>query len=184
MEALKAYQWRQFSTNAAEKLDKYPHSGECSDPTDLSAWFIPPKDPAPGLERAPLPRRGPVRRPPPPRGDWSTAAPGPHLEGGSAGVLDHVRPKGLGFCGIPRWHWLLLASCRFAYRKSDSQNMFCCVLCCVDSVLALNHNLNVWIQFGWPHFLPLMFMWLQVPRRVFWILPFWFQFKKEIDKRC
>lgn len=26
-----------------------------------------------------------------------------------------------------------------------------------------------------------MFMWFQVPWTVFWILPFWFQFKKEID---
>lgn len=88
----------------AGKLDKYPGLAKCFDLTDLSAWFIPPKDPAPGLERAPLPRRGPAPRPPHPRGDRSAAAPGPHLEGGSAGVLDHVRPKGLGFCGIPRWH--------------------------------------------------------------------------------
>lgn len=72
--------------------------------TDLSAWFIPPKDPAPGLERAPLHRRGPAHRPPHPRGDRSAVAPGPHLEGEREGVLDRVRPKGLGFCGIPQWH--------------------------------------------------------------------------------
>lgn len=42
-----------------------------------------------------------------------------------------------GFLWIPRWHWLLLASCRLAYGRSDSQNMFYCVLSYLDSVLAL-----------------------------------------------
>lgn len=74
------------------------------DITDLSAWFIPPKDPAPGLERALLPGRGPAHPPLHLRGDRSAVAPGPHLEGERGGVLDHVRPKGLGFCGIPQWH--------------------------------------------------------------------------------
>lgn len=64
----------------------------------------PPKDPAPGLGRAPLPRRGPAPPPPPPRGDRSGAAPGPRLEAEREGGLDPVRPKGLGFCGIPRCH--------------------------------------------------------------------------------
>lgn len=72
--------------------------------TDSSAWFIPPKDPAPGLARAPLHGRGPDRLPPHPRGDRSAAAPGPHLAGEKGGALDPIRPKGLGFCGIPQWH--------------------------------------------------------------------------------
>lgn len=54
----------------------------------------PTPDPAPGLERAPLPRRGPAHPPPHLRGDRSAAAPGPHLEGENGGALDHVRPKG------------------------------------------------------------------------------------------
>lgn len=68
----------------------------CFGLTDLSAWFIPPKDPVPGLERAPLPRRGPAPPPPRLRGDRSEVAPGPHLKAERDGVLDHVRPKGLG----------------------------------------------------------------------------------------
>lgn len=74
----------------------------CVDHADLSAWFIPSKDPAPGLGRAPLPRRGPAPPPPPLRGDRSGAAPGPRLEAESEGALDPIRPKGLGFCGLPR----------------------------------------------------------------------------------
>lgn len=72
----------------------------CLDLTDLGAWFIPPKDPAPGLERAPLRGRGPAHTPPHLRGDRSAVAPGLHLEGERGGGLDHVRPKGLGFCGM------------------------------------------------------------------------------------
>ena len=78
--------------------------GLCLDLTDPSAWFIPPKDPVPSLERAPLPGRGPAPPPPHLRGDRSAVAPGPHLERENGGALDHVRPKGLGFCGIPQWH--------------------------------------------------------------------------------
>ncbi|XP_029939176.1 zinc finger Ran-binding domain-containing protein 2 isoform X1 [Salarias fasciatus] len=51
-------------------------------------------DPAPGLERAPLPGRGPTHPPPHLRGVRSTVAPGRHLEGENGGVLDHARPKG------------------------------------------------------------------------------------------
>lgn len=79
-----------------------------------------PKDPVPGLERAPLPGRGPAHPPPRLRGDRSAVAPGPHLERESGGVLDHIRPKGLGFCGIPQWQ-LLLAVCHLAYGNSDLQ---------------------------------------------------------------
>ncbi|XP_068563568.1 zinc finger Ran-binding domain-containing protein 2 isoform X4 [Cebidichthys violaceus] len=54
----------------------------------------PTPDPVPGLERAPLPRRGLAHLPPHLRGDRSAVAPGPHLERESGGVLDHIRPKG------------------------------------------------------------------------------------------
>lgn len=72
--------------------------------TDLGAWCIPPKDRAPGLGRAPLPTRGPAHRPPHQRGVRSEVAPGLHLEEENEDALDHIRPKGLGFCGIPQWH--------------------------------------------------------------------------------
>lgn len=59
---------------------------------DLAQGLTP--DRAPGLERAPLPGRGPTHPPPHLIGDRSAVAPGPHLEGGNGGALDHVRPKG------------------------------------------------------------------------------------------
>lgn len=111
-----------LSPSLSEKLDRDTHIGETLlYLTDLTAWFIPHKDPAPGLERAPLPGRGPAPPPPHLRGDRSAVAPGHHLEGENGGVLDRVRPKGLGFCGIPQWHWLLLAMCRLAYGNSVLQ---------------------------------------------------------------
>lgn len=50
--------------------------------------------PAPGLERPLLPGRGLARPPPHQREKRSVVAPGPHLERGKKGALDHDRPKG------------------------------------------------------------------------------------------
>lgn len=120
--------------NRSQKSLMNTQSGEAFSWTLLTLVLIPPKDPAPGLKRAPLPRRGPAHLPPHLRGHRSAVAPGPHLEGGNGGVLDHVRPKGLGFCGIPQWHWIFLAVCRLVYGNSDLQkclHSLPCSICCI-----------------------------------------------------
>lgn len=61
---------------------------------DLALTPGPVPDPAPSLERAPLLARLPARPPLHPRVERSAVAQGPLLEGGNAGVLDHIRPKG------------------------------------------------------------------------------------------
>lgn len=157
--------------------DKYPRWWVCFDSTDLPTSS--PKDPAPGPERAPRPGRGPPPHPPHPSRARSAVAPGPHLEGESGGALDPVRPKGLGFCGIPQWHWLLLAICWVTFGNSNvcilPHGIACCTIWPVfihDVLLFEPADLVV---------LPSMFVWFQAPKPLVRIVPLWLQFKKELS---